>query len=203
MPPFVIAQKLDQGTKNPIVARLRLQNFEILQKCRIAEENKEKIQNVFLSSLTPKLLRCSEILEKLRTETDKAAYKPPGPGEGAAHLPQVMRLEPECHNYLYEAKNDLRDLLQILNLLFGTGFDEASEWTMARMPRPSVIEWAAAKFGEQHDYTRYLRQLPGCIEPFIRMRNAVEHPKGPQRRAFRPEFSLRTGWYAHRARLAA
>jgi hypothetical protein len=32
---FVVAKKLDQGVNIPIVARLTLQNFEIMQKCAI------------------------------------------------------------------------------------------------------------------------------------------------------------------------
>ena len=89
-----------------------------------------------------------------------------------------MQLEEECRNYLYEAKNFLRDLLQVFNLLFATSFEEASEWTVAKKPRPSVIAYAEANFQDQPDHIRYLQQFPACIDPYIRMRNAVEHPKG-------------------------
>lgn len=165
---------------NPIVARLTLQNFEILQNCAIAKDKAEKIQSLYLNDLTPKLLRLSQIQEKLRAETEKlaASYKPPGRGAVSVTLPQVMQLEEECRNYLYEAKNFLRDLLQVFNLLFGTSFEEASEWTMPKKPRPSVIEYAEANFQAQPDHIRYLKQLPACIAPFVAMRNAVEHPGG-------------------------
>jgi hypothetical protein len=180
MVPFIVAKKLDQGVTNPIVARLTLQNFEILQRCAIAKEMAEKIQGLYLNDLTPKLLRCWQILEKLRAETEKqaASYKPPGKGAVSVTLPQVMQRDEECHNYLYEAKNFLRDLLQVFNLLFGTSFEEASEWIVAKKPRPSVIAYAEANFQNQPDHIRYLQQLPACIDPYIRMRNAVEHPKG-------------------------
>lgn len=36
----------------------------------------------------------------------------------------------------------------------------------------------ASLYGEDHVNTRYIRQLPACIAPYIAMRNAVEHPKG-------------------------
>ncbi|MBV9984927.1 hypothetical protein [Bradyrhizobium sp.] len=136
MLPFVVAQKLDQGVTNPIVARLTLQNFELLQNCAIQKETAEKIQAVYLSDLTPKLLRLSQIYEKLRADVEAkaASYKPPGKGATSVVLPQVMQLEEECRNYLYEAKNFLRDLLKIFNLLFGTSFEEASEWTWVRSP---------------------------------------------------------------------
>ncbi|WFU33660.1 hypothetical protein QA635_04215 [Bradyrhizobium brasilense] len=151
-----------------------------MQNCAIAKEKAERIQSLYLNELTPKLLRLSQIKEKLCTETEKlaASYRPRGKNAVFVPLPQVMQLEEECRNYLYEAKNLLRDLLQVFNLLFGTSFEEASEWTMQKKPRPSVIEYAEANFQAQPDHIRYLKQLPACIEPFVRMRNAVEPPGG-------------------------
>ncbi len=161
MVPFVVAKKLDQGVNDPIVARLTLQNFEILQKCAIPKTTAESIQSLYLSELTPKLLRCSQIAAALRTETEKlaASYKPPGRGATSVTLPQVMQLEEECRNYLYEAKNFLRDLLKVFNLLFGTSFEEGGEWTLAKKPRPSVIGYAEANFQKQPDHIRYLQQV--------------------------------------------
>ncbi|MCP1913360.1 hypothetical protein J2R96_005840 [Bradyrhizobium elkanii] len=89
MLPFIVAQKLDQGVTNPIVARLTLQTFDILQNCAIAKEKAEKIQSLYLNDLTPKLLHLSQIQEKLRAETEKraASYKPPGKGAVSVTLP--------------------------------------------------------------------------------------------------------------------
>jgi hypothetical protein len=177
---FIVTKKLDQGVNNPIVARLTLQNFELLQNCAIAKDKQEAIQAIYLNELTPKLLRCSQIEERLRAAIAKeeTSYKPPGRGETSVTLPQVMQLEEECRNDLYEAKNFLRDLLKVFNLLFGTNFEEGSEWTIAKKPRPSVIGYAEANFQRQPDHIRYLKQLSACIEPFVKMRNAVEHPGG-------------------------
>jgi hypothetical protein len=180
MLPFVVAKMIDQGVNNPIVARLTLQNFELLQNCAVRKETAEKIQAIYLGELTPQLLRCSQIHEKLRADTEKLAtsYKPPGKGATSVELPQVMQLEEECRNYLYEAKNFLRDLLKVFNLLFGTSFEDGSEWTTGKKPRPSVIEYAETNFQNRPDHIRYLEQLPVCTEPFVRLRNAVEHPGG-------------------------
>jgi hypothetical protein len=162
------------------VARLTLQNFELLQNCAIAKDTAEKIQAIYLSELPPKLLRLSQIYEKIRTDIElkAAGYKPPGEGATSVELPQVMQLEEDCRNYLYEAKNFLRDLLKVFNLLFGTSFEDGSEWTIAKKPRPSVIAYVEANFQRQPDHIRYLKQLPACTEPFAKMRNAVEHPGG-------------------------
>lgn len=93
MLPFVVAKKLDHGVTNPIVARLTLQNFEFLQNCALSKEKAEAIQNLYLTELTPKLLRCSQIYEKLRDDTEKlaASYKPPGRDAVSVELPQVMQ----------------------------------------------------------------------------------------------------------------
>jgi hypothetical protein len=178
--PFVIAKKLEHGTTNAIVARLTLQTLEILKQCNVTKDEQEKIGSIYIDSLVKKNLRCWEIEQRLRAEFGKklASYKPPAPGAVSVELPQIPRLEEECHNFLYEAKNYLRDLLQVFNLLYGTNYKEASEWVRASKAAPSVMDFAAKTFGEKHVNTVFFRQMPTCIEPFIDMRNAVEHPKG-------------------------
>lgn len=39
-----------------------------------------------------------------------------------------MRLEEECNDFLYTAKSFIRDVLKAFNLLYGTGFTDASEY---------------------------------------------------------------------------
>jgi hypothetical protein len=123
---FEVKKQLEHGTKNPIVARLMLQTLELLAPSSLPKENTDKIGEIFVSSLVKKLLRCWEIKERLKSERTKAraSYKPPGRNEPAAHVPQIPKIEEECHNFLYEAKNFLRDLVTVFNLLYGTNFTE-------------------------------------------------------------------------------
>src|SRR5438105_126124 len=92
-----------------------------------------------MSSLLKKLLRCWEIEERFRKEFVAAVEKykslvaANAPVEvpqitRLVEVPQIVRLEEECHNFLYEAKNFIRDLLQVVNHLDGTNFKEASEF---------------------------------------------------------------------------
>jgi hypothetical protein len=60
----------------------------------------------------------------------------------ATEVPQIPRLEEECRNFLYEAKIYLRDLLQVFNKLFGTAFEEASDWVRAPKKGKSVQDFA-------------------------------------------------------------
>ena len=180
MPIFDVQKKLEHGMGNPVSARLTLQAVELLEKSTLPKEITQKIVELCVTSLAPKLLRCWEIKERLEAERAKArgSYKPPGPGESAAMVPHIPRLEPECHNFLYEAKNFLRDLVTVFNLLHSTKIkEEASRWVRAEGEPGEVMNSIAKTYGEDHVNTRYIRQLPKCIAPYIAMRNAVEHPK--------------------------
>lgn len=175
--PFVIAKKLEHGTTNLIVTRLTLQTLEILKQCELTNDDRDKIGSVYIDSLAKKLLRCWEIEERLCAQFEKgiASYKPPARG-AAIELPQIPHLEEDCHNFLYEVKNYLRDLLQVFNLLYRTDFKEASEWVRARTGTRSVMDFAVESFGENHVNTVFFRQIPTCIEPISNHSSTSEMP---------------------------
>ena len=47
----------------------------------------------------------------------------------------IVRLEEECHNFLYEAKNFVRDFLKAFNILYGATFAEASNYFRPATPK--------------------------------------------------------------------
>jgi hypothetical protein len=79
---------------------------------------------------------------------------------------------------LYEAKNYIRDLLKVVNILYGTDFKEASEFSRAKKGRGSLIDIAVSTFGEHGARTKFLREAASSVEYFIDFRNAAEHPGG-------------------------
>ena len=103
---FSVSHILDHGTQNPIIARLAVQIF----------------------------LRCWEIVERYRPEFIKqtGSYKRPQAQSQIVVVPYVIGLEEECHNFLYEAKNFLRDLLKACN--FST---ERNLWMRANIVGPN------------------------------------------------------------------
>ena len=129
--PFSVSHILDHGTQNPIIARLTVQIFEIIDQCDIA---KEASDGVYMNSLAKKLLRCWEIVERYRLEFIKqtGSYKRPQAQSQIVVVPYVIGLEEECHNFLYEAKNFLRDLLKACN--FST---ERNLWMRANIVGPN------------------------------------------------------------------
>jgi hypothetical protein len=163
--PFVVTKKVEHGTTNPIVARLTLQTLEILKQCDLTKDQSDKIANLYVGSLVKRLLRCWEIEQRIAADVEKgrASYKQPARGAVSVELPQVPRLEEDCHNFLVEARSYLLDLLQVFNVLYGTDYKEASEWVRARKGGKTVMEFAAATFGEAHVNTTFFRQLPARV----------------------------------------
>lgn len=86
----------------------------------------------------------------------------------------MPRLKEDCENFVHKFKNFLRELLDVFNLLYGTDYDEASEWIWKsrKLPQP-VIDYAAEKLGADNLKTRFLQQMQACNGPFITMRTPL------------------------------
>jgi hypothetical protein len=178
--PFEFKKFASHGVNNPIVARLSLQTLQILEKCNATKEVKDKVGGLYLNSLMKKLLRCWEIEDSFKKSFAEAAitYKPPATPNAPIEIPQIDRLEADCHNFLYETKNYIRDVLCVVNTLYGTSFSEASEFSKTRKGGKSLIEFATETFGPDDAKTKMLAEAVPWVEEAIAMRNAVEHPDG-------------------------
>jgi hypothetical protein len=172
--PFVFPKIFDHGSSNPIVARLFWQTLEILKHCNIAEDTKQQVVELYRGSLMGKLLRCWEIKERLQSQLSAAMASTPT----AVNFPYILRLGEESHNFLYETKNYIRDLLKVFNLLYSTNFKEASEFSRPKKDSKSLVEFATESFGADDSRTKFFEGAVNCVEHFIDLRNAVEHPGG-------------------------
>jgi hypothetical protein len=134
---FTVSKVLDHGTANPIVSRLTLQIFRIIDQCNMPQEARDSVKVIYMNSLMKKLLRCWEIAERYKGEFIKEmdAYKRGPKHPQMVAVPCMTRLEEECHNFLYEAKSFIRDLLKAFNLLNGTAFVEASDYFRPEKPK--------------------------------------------------------------------
>ena len=177
--PFEFKKLVNHGVNNPIVARLSLQNLRILENCKTEKKIKDAVGELYTKSLMMKLLRCWEVEEAFNRSFEKgqAEYKP-APANAPVHVPQIEKLEQDAHNFLYEAKNYIRDLLYVINKLYGTPFSDASEFSRPKKGGKSLIEFASEKFGEDDGRTKWLKGAAPLVEEVIAMRNAVEHPEG-------------------------
>jgi hypothetical protein len=190
--PFEFKKVLEHGTTNPIVARLSLQILQILSRCNASKEIQDKVGDLYMNSLQKKLVRCWEIEERFKKEFAAAVgrYKPPAVANAPVEVPQIARLEEECHNFLYEAKNFIRDVLQVVNHLYGTTFAEASEFCRAKKGSQSLVEFAEKTFGADDGKTKMLKEAVPSVEELIAMRNAVEHPEGLSGKLVIANFTL-------------
>lgn len=85
----------------------------------------------------------------------------------------------KSNHFLYETKNYLRDLLNLLRIFFSFNKIEASQFYDAKGNGESkVTAWSRKKFGVNDELTKLLKSEQGWIEQTVRMRDAVEHPGG-------------------------
>lgn len=180
--PFVLKKHLDHGTANPIVARLALQTLKLLQQTTAQRALADGVGKLYVENLQRSLLRCYEINERFRIAFSDAvkSYGHEPQQRNAIHVPQIPNIEAELHNFLIEAKTYVRDVLKVVNLLHGTDFEEASEFTRARKKKGarSLLEFAEKTFGEYDPQTKGLQAFGPFIEEIVAKRNAVEHPGG-------------------------
>lgn len=94
------------------------------------------------------------------------------------HLPYIPQLEQECHSFLYEYKNFIRNVLAVFNLLYGTNFKEASEFYSVKKQANSLIGFLEDNFGINDPKTKFLKEAETNLRNYISMRNAIEHPNG-------------------------
>lgn len=120
-----------------------------------------------------------EIRERFRDGFNKAvveidAQNATGKAGGAVMLPQIPRLKEEARNFLVEAKGYVRELLQVVNMLYGTIFEQASELTNAKKKdATSLIAFAKATFGEDDARTKAWGEAGAFINHLVALRNAV------------------------------
>ena len=172
---FSIIQVSEHGTSNPIIARLLLQMWDLFALTKFPEEKQKEIQEK-LYALGHKLLKCYDIHQNFTEELNKeiGKIKPYDPISHTYYNPYMRNLEVLSENFLYHAKNYLRDLGHFLNLFH---------------PDLILLETPFSTQGKKNIFDTFLSvQKPELssvfqkdkewINEIIMKRNAVEHPGG-------------------------
>jgi hypothetical protein len=173
-----IQQLSDDGTENPIIARLSVQTTELLKFYNLSVNQKEEIFELFSYNIQPKLLACFRITERLRKEVREHQKRIDEVGlefqaQGKVYtIPSILDLQLHAETFLYNGKSSLRDLTNIFKILFSKDFKQEARFD-------KVLTWSNEKFGADDSLTKMLKDDEGSwIKKIVSMRNAVEHPGG-------------------------
>lgn len=175
--PYEIQKISNHGVSNPIVARLAIQSNDLLKWLNVNQANREAVFSHYMA-LSRRLLACFDIQSRLiyaRAETVKHSEKVWK--EGNHTTPHVVSLQDEVENFLFAAKNYLREVAHLLNLLFDAGlqYDSSIFWD-PKGQKSKVALWAEGTFGLDHEATQMLSSEADWVSELVRKRNAVEHP---------------------------
>jgi hypothetical protein len=178
--PFEFRKISDVGTSHPVVARLAAQTGEVLKWMNIDKGAHDAIMKLYVDALTQRLLRCHKIRDDLANKLNEGLSKYTAQPDGRAReVPHVIGLQEAAEEFLYQAKNFLRDLLGLFEIVYGCPLKDASDLTNMKGTGDSeLVKWAAANLGPDHYLTQLLKTEQEWIAEVIRMRNAVEHPGG-------------------------
>lgn len=173
---FVLKKVSDYGTSNPIVARLAVQTNKVISFFGMSKENQDRVLEIYISMVQPRLLQCMEISESIAKENEEITtrindnrMKIQSNGR-VVEMPQILRLKEQVEGYLYNAKSCLRDLALIFEPLFGVRFYHS---------RYHEIEtWFEKEFGVNAPMSQFLTANGTWLKRVVDMRNAIEHPEG-------------------------
>jgi hypothetical protein len=173
---FEFKKVSNYGTKNPVVARLRLQTHELLQWADLTSEQRIEVFEIY-GGMADRLLKCHETYDRIVAAREKSLADLGSTSEARARTaPFVIGLTGEVETILYESKNFLRDLLGVPRVFFGTSFDEASAFHNPKGGDGKLVEWATRTFGQNDPYAKMLAYEQAWLGELIQRRNAVEHP---------------------------
>ncbi|TRC93904.1 hypothetical protein FJV77_20730 [Mesorhizobium sp. WSM4306] len=178
--PFQFQKISDVGANNPIVARLGIQTGDLIGFSGLDKEKQEAITGLFIFDLTQRLIKCEKCMnainDKVKNDIGRVIEnlrKDPR----AREVPFVVGLNDDVEDFLYAAKNYLRDLLGLFRIAYGCKLKDAK--VFGDLPGKGVIQiavWAENEFGSNDGLVALLKSEQAWTTELIRKRNAVEHP---------------------------
>lgn len=110
---FQLLKISDQGTSNPIVARLSVQTSELIKFCPRGDYFHKSVLSLFHDSVQKHLLECDQIAQDIANEVleidaeiGDEGLKTQAQGR-VIEVPHILRLIPRVEQFLYCAKSAL------------------------------------------------------------------------------------------------
>lgn len=175
---FTIKKLFPRGEiENLVLARLFYQTTQLLEAVQLDKPKKDQISKYCMDNLVPKAIHCGRTVKELSEEADKQLRECRVTKTTIENMPHIIRLEERSGDFLYHAKNFLRDLTGILNQFFGTSFNEASQFFDPKdQGAGKIVEWATTAYGADSSLVKVISLNQEWIKEGVRKRNAFEHP---------------------------
>ncbi|MBC8445387.1 MAG: hypothetical protein H8D75_01980 [Rhodospirillaceae bacterium] len=176
---IVIKQPTTKAVSHPVTARLVVQMFDAIKLSSLDKEIQDDVLRACMGDLQSRLGKCWDIWERLEVEQKRCNDEYIPSDALGIQIPQIFGIEREVDNFLYEAKNLLRDLLnRVVSRCFpDIDFSDASSFFDSKNDGDGpFVRWAELKFGLDDDFTKMLREDQEWIAELVRKRNSVEHP---------------------------
>jgi hypothetical protein len=173
---FEIRKIGDVGVGHPIVARLGVQTSELISFADLLEENRRKtVVHLYAVTLKDRLLRCQRLRDELVARANAAMEELPKQRDPRVrNVPHVIDLQATAENFLYEAKNFLRDLLELFRVAYDCDLKDASDFTnFDDSGNSKVADWSAGAFGDDDDLTKLLKTEQKWIAQVIQSRRLL------------------------------
>lgn len=149
--------------------------LDLFNLTKFSEEKQKEIQKK-LYALSHELLKCYDIHQNFTEELNKEIEKiqPFDSSATIYHNPHMINLELFSENFLYQAKNYLRDLGQFLNFFYPNL--KLSEAPFNPQSKKNIFDTFLCQ--ERPNLKPFFDKDRIWINELISKRNAVEHPGG-------------------------
>ena len=181
MADFVIKKISHRGVSHPVVARLAIQMKDIIEFAGFDKDVRDGVLNACFYDLQSRLGKCWDICGRIDVEQRRCMEEYEPSDDRGVQIPYIDDLDRDVDNFLYEAKNFLRDLV---NLVVVTCHPDANIKDARAFFEPKdrdhgeFVKWAEVKFGTDDKFTKMLHADQNWIMELAFKRNAVEHPGG-------------------------
>ena len=172
---WVTAPFDDVGSGNPIIARVLLQNSEILNAALF--ENKPDKEEVILILHTCKeaLIACEKIsirinkqVESICSSIQEEGIKRDNHGRGLNPFPQIANLDTDCGTFLIQANRAIKAICEIPTKFFSlTRVDSNFDYLIKRLESEN---------NQINELIPFLKETTAGIRYLIDLRNFHEHP---------------------------
>lgn len=186
---FYFAKSLDEGTSNPIVARMWVQLAELLELCSIPKDKKDDLRGIFYDMMKAILSAHKEaasLVEELQSIEDKIHIKGLQVDLRSPTIPSSMKLD-AIKVFLKHAHESLKLLAQALAVFFGTGWHEAKFDIIL-----GYFKTEQNKLNERWCLVDLLEENLSWLSDMLDLRNVDEHKfyKRQKKRTFVENYKI-------------